>query len=206
VAPAEAIHTALESNLKIVRDWLNDGDFASAAETAEGLVVLAEVYRYQSGEPRWREQTRALRRSCTKLVAAAKTGDADACAMAAEECARLLRMLAQDPPSGEKVPEVGFKPTGSMRVLMKLLDGTYADAKGAKTPRELEHLAYTLAEASNVASYLRSDPRWRDSAFDARAAALRAAAKAREDDLTAAKAELKSVHNRCEACHQRFQR
>jgi hypothetical protein len=206
VAPAAAINAALRSNLKLVQDWLKDRDYASAAETAEGLAVLAQAYQCQSAQSGWRERVAALRESCSILVAQAKARDAAGCTQAVASCAALLAELSQNLPSESNAVEQNFKPVGSTKTLMKLLDGTYADAKASKGADELMQLAYALAEGTNVVRHLRLDDAWREAAREARDAALRVAAKAERDDIAGARAELKSVRNRCEACHQAFKR
>lgn len=203
VAPAAAIHAGLQANLKIVRDWLADRDFASAAESAQGLVLLADVYAHQSVEAQWQDRAARLADACRKLAAEAKAERVEAADAAARECARLLDELARHPPSGDKVVLGDLKPAPATRTLMKLLDGTYSDAKYSKTPADMSNLAYVLAEGANLASHLRSDARWREAAIGMRDAAVRVAETAQKNDLDAARAELKRVYNQCESCHQR---
>ena len=89
---------------------------------------------------------------------------------------------------------------------MKLMDGTYADAKSSKRADELTQLAYTLAEVSNLAQHLRRDSAWHQAAVETREAALQVAKQVDGNNLDAARAELKNVRQRCEACHQTFKR
>ena len=206
VAPAAAIDAALRSNLKLVQDWLKDRDFASATEVAEGLSVLAQVYQYQSTAADWRDRTRRLCEECSRLIALAKNKDATGCDGVVLECGTLLEDLRRKLPSDEKAVEKGFKPPGSTKSLMKLMDGTYADAKFSKTAAELAQLAYTLAEGANLAQHLRRDAAWRQAAVETRDAALQVAKQAEGVDQEAARGELKNLRQRCEACHQTFKR
>jgi hypothetical protein len=205
VAPPAAIDAAIATNLKIVRDWLNDRDYISAAETAEGVVMLVHVYQYASDRPSWREKTAELLTISQELRAAAKAKDMPACEMALQGIGPRLVDLRQSPPGGNKATDKNFKPIGSTKALMKLMDGTYADAKAAKTADELEQLAYAIAEGANMAKHLRADSRWQQAAVDTRQTALEVAEKARAD-LQAARLQLKNVYTRCEACHQGFKR
>src|SRR5262245_14637135 len=76
VAPPRALHAALRTNLKIAQDWLNDKDYASAAQTAQGLIVLAQLHGFQSTQKEWQQRTKALAESAGRLLAAARKKDA----------------------------------------------------------------------------------------------------------------------------------
>lgn len=204
VAPAAALHAALRANLKLANDWLNDQDFASAAETAEGLVVLANVYKCYSDQSAWREKATALREACEDLVARAKGKDVNGCEKASQQCARLLAELGENPPSGDRTVTNDFKPPDSTKTLMKLMDGTYADAKRAKSVGDLSNRLFTIAEIANVTRVLRSEPNWQERAITVREAALKAAETKPNADLQAARRELKNVYQQCQACHKAY--
>jgi hypothetical protein len=206
VAPPSAIHAALQANLKIARNWLDQNDLGSTAQTAQALAVLAQLYGHQSADAGWRARTTALRDGCQRLAGAAGRKDAAACATALQDCDRLLADLAKGPPPGEKGKDANFQPFGSNKAWMSLLDWAYADAKSAKTAREVEGLAYLLAEETNAVGHLRPAPQWRQAAHGARDAALLAAKKARADDLPGARAALKKAYESCTACHEGFRR
>ncbi|MBI3466567.1 MAG: hypothetical protein HY000_26435 [Planctomycetes bacterium] len=206
VAPAAAIDASLRSNLRLVQDWLNDRDLASAAEAAEGLSVLARAYQYQSASTDWRDRTGRLCEQCSKLVDLAKRKDAAGCAAAVQQCSTLIDELRQNLPVEEKAVAKVFKPPGSTKALMKLMDGTYADAKSSKRADELAQLAYTLAEVANIAQHLRREAAWHQAAVETREAALQVAKQVDGNNLDAARAGLKNVRQRCEACHQTFKR
>jgi hypothetical protein len=137
---------------------------------------------------------------------AARSKDAVACDKALQQCEKLLAELVQNPPTGPKVVDKDFKVFGSTKAWMLLMDGAYADAKTAKKAQELEYLAYVIADELNVAAHLRTEPRWRQTATDNREAALVVAKKAQANDLEGARAALKEVYNRCEACHQGYKK
>ncbi len=206
VATPRALLTALRMNLKIVEGWLNDRDYASAGQTAQGLIVLAQLQAYQSGDKDWQLRTKALAEAGGRLLAATKKKDPAACEKSVRECAVLLDELAKRPVPGPKVTAKNFATFGSTKTWMLLMDGTYVDAKSAKKPAELEDLAYTLAETLNVTSHLRNDAMWRTMALDNRKAALSAATKAAANDLDGARRDLKAVYAGCEACHQGYKK
>jgi hypothetical protein len=205
VSPPSAVHTALRSSLKEIRDWLGGKDFASAAQEAQGLVALAHLYANQGGDPAWREKTAALADAAARLAAAAGKQDAAGCDQYARDSARLLDDLAGRNP-GARPAGSGFKPQGGTRTWMLLLDSAFTDAKWAKASPELEGFARTVAEEANVVQYLRDGASWRQSARQTRAAALEVAAKAKANDFPAAKAALKAVSRQCQACHEQSNR
>jgi hypothetical protein len=123
---------------------------------------------------------------------------------AARECLKVLESLDANLPGGDTRTVAKFAPRGTPRMWMKLLDGTYTDAKVAKTLDELTAI-YTIAEATNAARLLRYDPEWRERAGAAREAALEVAALKPDTDLKVARQQLKNVDERCQACHKVFQ-
>jgi hypothetical protein len=206
VAPAAALHRVLESNLKLVRDWLDDKDFLSAGEAIQGLAVLTQLTGYRSTAPSWREKIAALQAACEQLQRSARAKDAAACAKNADECQRILADLAKNMPAGEKIVVTDFEPFGSTKTWMLLMDGCYVDAKSAKRAGELEQLAYVLAEQANAFGQMRMDRRWRQASTEVRDSALEVARLARENNLEGARVGLKKVYNQCEVCHQGFKR
>lgn len=206
VAPAAALQAALEGNFKITRDWLGDKDFVSAADSVQGLVALAELYRYHGTQPGWRERTVRLREAFAQLGSAARAKDAAGCDRAARLVTEVLNDLAKAPPEGAPAAAPDFQPPGNTRVWMMLMDGGYADAKAAESVKELKQLALAVAEEANVAEHLRPEAKWRQFARETRDAALGVARRAQDNDLAAARGELKKVYQRCEACHQGYKR
>ena len=200
VAPPPAIHGALRSSLKTVRDWVEDRDFASTSRDAQGLAALAHLYVYLGDGHAWREKAANLLTAGSRLSAAARNKDAAACARIIRECDALLDDLARLSPGAPRV-EKEFKLRGGVTTWMLLLDAAYSDAKTARDCRELEQLALAVAEESNAARHLRADAGWRRMFADVRQSALDVAGRAKADDLAGAKAALKNVYRRCEACH-----
>src|SRR5689334_16706806 len=79
VVPASAVHAALRSNLETVRGWLNDKDFASATQAAQGLTALTHLYTYQGSEAAWREKAANLNSICSRLSNAARSKNEAEC-------------------------------------------------------------------------------------------------------------------------------
>jgi hypothetical protein len=203
VTPPGVLQGALKGQLETVRGWLNEKDLPSAAEAAQGLTALARLHSYQSSQPAWQEKTAALANSASRLASAARSKDAAECARLIQEFSRLLEDLGRQPPGPAPAVVKDFKPQGSTKTWMLLLDGAYSDAKSARTPQELEQLASAVAEEINAYQFFRGDDRWRQDSLAVRKAALAVAEKARARDLEAGRMGLKSVYRACESCHER---
>jgi hypothetical protein len=202
VTQPPVLQAALKGQLETVRGWLSEKDFPSAAEAAQGLTALARLHNYQGSQAAWQEKTAALASVAARLNGAARGKDAAECVRLLQECSRLLEELTRQPPGPPAVVK-DFKPPGSTKTWMLLLDAAYSDAKSARTPQELEQLASAIAEEINAYQFFRSDDRWRQHSREVRGAALAVAEKARARDLPAGKAALKSVYRACESCHER---
>jgi hypothetical protein len=206
VAPVQALLHATRLNLKIVAEWLGDGDFDSAAESAERVKLLLSLCALQSSTESWQRRVGLLRSRCDQLISLASNKDAEACIELSKDLLATLGSLEQELPKADGIAVDDFRPPSSIRNLMKLLDGSYADAKVAKSLDELTALAYTIAEGTNVAQFLRNDPGWRDRAGEVREAAVKVAILKPDTDLKVARQELKNVYERCQACHKAFKR
>jgi hypothetical protein len=205
-ASPAAMHTTLTMNLRYVQDWLNDKDFASAAQGAQGLGVLAQLYAYQSPEARWRQRTDLLRAACERLTAAARRKDGPGCDKAARECAGLLADLAKEPPTGARVSAKKFQPFGSTKTWMLLMEGAYVDAKSSKSATEIKQLAEVIADEVSVVAHLKEEAGWQKISREVRDSARQVVLKTEGGDLAGAKAALKVVYQRCEACHNGYKR
>lgn len=194
------IEAAFRANLKAVRDWLSEKDFASAEETTRGLTSLAHLYGQQSADGDWRKRCGELQTATVTLADAAKRKAAADCAKAAERCGTLLDELAKSPP---KPASGDIKPLGSVKTWMLLMEGGYVDAKSAKTPAEVELIVQGIAAEANAAAYLRPDATWRKDAFAVRDTATQIAAQTEKSDLATLRKSLKEIYHRCEACHDR---
>src|SRR5262249_20844743 len=115
LTPVSALHAGLTSNLKQVRSWLDDGDFVSAEQTAQGLTALAWLYRQQGSDDAWRRQTADLYDTCGGLTAAARRKDAGACERALRTCADRLARLEKMKPRTAAAPGKDLRPPGSTK-------------------------------------------------------------------------------------------
>jgi hypothetical protein len=205
VAPVKALLRAVRVNLQVTGEWLDDGDFDSAVETVERIKLLLTFCELQSREQSWRARVTLLRSQCDQLISVAKTKDATACIEMSKNCMIALESLGKNPPpDGHRAEIDDLKPSASIRSFMKLLDGSYTDAKLAKSLDELSAMTYAIAEATNIAQFLRSEPEWRERAGDVREAAVKVAKLKADTDLKVARQELKNVYERCQACHKVF--
>ncbi len=203
VAPPAALHAAVRSNLKLVRHWLGEKDFVSAAQSAKGLAAVAQLYGYQGSEPGWKKRIAALGEATGRLADAVRRHSLPDCEKAAAECDRSLDELAKNPPVK---PDPNSRPFGTNKVWMLLLEGAYVDAKRAETAPELEQISQAIAEEVGVVGRMRREAKWQAAAGEVRDAALRVAKLAGGNDLPAARKALKEIYRRCEACHQREKR
>lgn len=199
VSNAAAVHAAVLSSLKLVRNWLDDKDFVSAAQASTELATIARLYAYQGTDDAWRKRGNAFQEVCGRLGDAVRRKSAADADKAYAECERLLSDLGRNPPTGARAD---FKAFGTNKTWMLLVEGTYRDAKRADSAREMELQIRALAEEMTVVAGLHSDAKWRGLANDVREAALRVAPLATGTDLAPARKALKEVYQRCEVCHQ----
>jgi hypothetical protein len=206
VAPLESLVRSIRLNLKVAGDWLNEGDFESAADTIERTKLLIDFCDLRSSEESWQRRIGELRSQCQQLVDESKKKDADASSTRLKEIAKTLDAVASTPPPVDARSVAEYEPKVPVRSFMKLLDSCYADAKSAKSIADLQAMVYAIAETTNAAQFLRTDDIWRERAGDVRQAALRVAALKPDTDLKVARAELKNVYERCQACHKTFRK
>jgi Cytochrome C' len=204
VSPPVALTSPMKSNLLAVRDWLRDKDFASATETIRGLTLLADLASYQSLDENWQKRCIEMKKGIAKLAdASGRKSLADA-EKALAECNQLLDDLVKNAPTGEgRKPFAVFKPGGSVKTWMLVMEWSHLDGTSAKTGKELEQTAQAIAEEANALVWLRNDAIWRSDCANVREAALKVATQAKGDDLAAAKKGLKTMYQQCEACHNR---
>lgn len=207
VSPPLALTLPIRSNLLAVRDWLRDKDFASAAETIRGLVLLADLAKLQSPDEAWKKRCTELQARISKLAdAVSKKSLADS-EKALAECNQMLDDLARNTPAaGGRNPVANFKPSGALKTWMLVMEWSHLDATSAKTGKDLDMMAQAIAEEANAAAWLRNDATWRADCANVREAAMKVAAQARGDDFAGAKKALKTVYKQCEACHDRTRR
>lgn len=202
VVPAPAMVAALQNNLNTVRRWLGEKDLVSAADAMRTMQVLVQLTASQYEDASWSRRVGALKTACGQLDRAARGNDGPACDKLAGQCQAFLDDLVKNPPQGKPAVRKKFKPAGSYKTWMKLLEGSSSDARSAEKSAELTNLAYALAEEANAAAYTRSQARWIKQFGEIRTLALRMAEQSRDNQLPAAQLTLKSITHKCDACHQ----
>lgn len=206
VTSPAVLHATLKDQLKLVRSWLDDKDFLSAAEASQGLAALSQLAPYYFDEPEARKKAAAFSSCSSRLLAAARAKNADESNRQIQEYDRLLGELAKAPQGKDKAAGKPFKPAGSMKTWMLLIDGAYSDAKTAKSAEELELLAGAVAEEANAIQFLRADARWRKAAVEVRDLALETTARAKANELNQARVVLGKIQGQCRSCHDTHRR
>jgi hypothetical protein len=201
-APPAAVHAAIQVQLKAVRDWLAEKDFASAAETTRGLTALAHLYGYQSADADWRKRCTALQETSSKLASAAQRKSMADCDKLVAELTRLLDDLEKNGPADAKGSK-DFRPQGSVKTWMILMDTAHVEAKSAKSIKDFQLLTQAVAAEANALAFLQKERGWQTESLAVRDLALQAANQVKENDLAAAKNALKTMRQRCETCHDR---
>jgi len=196
------VHAAIQVQLKAVRDWLGEKDFASAAETTRGLTTLGHLYGYQSTDADWRKRCTALQETSSKLASAAQRKSMADCDKLVAEIGRLLDDLEKNAPSEPKGSK-DFKPQGSVKTWMVLLDTAHVEAKSAKSAKDFQLLTQAVAAEANALAFLQRDRSWQTESLAVRDLALQAASQVKDNDLAAAQKALKLMRQRCETCHDR---
>ncbi len=203
VAPPQALGRVLELNFDQVNRWCEENDLASAAQASQSALVLATFLARHAAD-KAKSHADKLLTDCKALDKAARSKDMPSTRAQLTAANTVLPMLLQSLPA-DKPSWTDFKPSGSTRAWMLLLDGGYADAKSAEKADDFEAIALTLAEEANVVAFLKKEPRWRKMAFDVRDVAL-AAAKESQQNPTKARQTLRTMYPRCETCHRAYQR
>ncbi len=198
-----ALHTAVSGNLDYCDEWLAGKDYKTLAVTAEGVQLLADALRRFSDGAQWKAAGDELRDGARGLQQAAKAQDAAKCKAALMVLRERGARFAKLRPGGK--PAATVRPSASLRSMMSLLDGTFADAKASLAFGEAEtakSTAIVLAELGRVVSNYRNDERWSKMSREMIAAALETA-EMKSDDPKAVRVQLRGVYQRCEACHNR---
>jgi hypothetical protein len=206
VVRAEPLLAAFQGHLKEAREWVLDKDYPSAAQSAQALAALTHLLSHHYSSADSQARVKDLRESIDSLAGKIKEKDQSGCLKAVTKCGSGSTALAALPEEADKASIKNYKPQGSTRTWMLLMDAAYVDGKSTKDPRTFEQQALALAEEVNASSFLRTDARWRQLSREVRDLALDAARKARESDLATARLTLKRANDRCEACHQGYRR
>src|SRR6478672_1211685 len=81
--PAEsvpaALHAALAKNIQHAREWLDQADYKSLAQSAGGLQLLAEMLKARSDDAAWQAATGKIVSAAGDVQAAARSDDPVRC-------------------------------------------------------------------------------------------------------------------------------
>src|SRR5262245_17074129 len=103
----EALHASLAKNAEHARNWLDERDFKSLAQSAGRLEMLGELLRARSDDDAWQSATKKLISSAKGIESTAKTENVSNCQAAIQQL-----LLAQE--ASQKLTAQG-KPLASPR-------------------------------------------------------------------------------------------
>ena len=197
---------AVEKNLSVCRDWLAASDWKSLRQTADGLVILAQVLKLQGDDEAWRRAADGMANNVRALQSAAAGKQPERCQELIGSIGGQNKAWAKLTPKS-KAKADGPKPDklASLRPLMHLMEATHAEAKAALAlgdVAEAKSMAVVLSELGRVVSNQRADARWRASGESLVRAAFDAADE-RQSDAKTIRQQLRGVYEKCDACHTR---
>src|SRR6476661_3962770 len=103
-AVSAALHAALLKNIGHAREWLDQKDFKSVAQSAGGLQLLAELLQARSDDAAWLAAATNLISAVTSVQAAAKDEDAVKTKSALESLEKAATAAASLKPTGKPQP------------------------------------------------------------------------------------------------------
>ncbi len=204
-APPHALQTALGANLDYCQEWLDGGDLKSLKQTAEGLLLLADLLQARQGNDTWRQSVEQFQTATKNLIQAAAADQADDCKQQLAAVDKAAKQLTVLPFPVDQAPRRNLRPAAGLKPMMVLLDGTHADAKRAVLFGEFDAArgsAVVLAELGPLLASYRDDPKWNEHAA-AFVTAAQQAARIEGSDPKVYREALGQIYHRCEACHNR---
>jgi hypothetical protein len=202
--PAEAaLKAALAKNAEHAREWLDQQDKKSLAQSAAMIQFLAELAKSKSDDAAWQTAFGSVAAKAGELQKTAG-GDAElaACKTALETLNKSLSAAASGVPVGK--PQSLPRPP-AIRSLMLTMDAVQGDAKVALLTGNVasaKKQAFVLAELGKLVSNSRTTYGWSSLADDFTKAAT-AAATAGESDPKMVREHFRGVAQRCEMCHEK---
>lgn len=201
-AVTAALHAVLAKNVIHARDWLDQKDYKSLAQSAGGLQLLAELLKARSDDAAWQAASGNVVAAATAVQAAAREEDAGKCKLTLENLEKAASAAAAIKPTG---PAQSLSRAPAIRPLMLTMDAIQADAKIALLTGNVEAAkkqAHVLAELARLVSNSRTTEQWHSLAGDFVSAAT-AAATSTEKDAKAVRQQFRGIAERCEACHEK---
>jgi hypothetical protein len=196
-----ALHAVLAKNLVHAREWLEQSDYKSLAQSVGGMQLLAELIKARSDDAAWQAALGNVISAAGDVQTAARGEDAAKCKVALESLKKAASAAAMLKPTGQ--PQTLPRPP-AIRSLMLTMDAIQADAKIAVLTGNVEAAkkqAYALAEVARLVSNSRNTPQWSSLAGDFANAATNAATST-ETDPKAVRQLFRGVAQRCEVCHE----
>jgi len=198
---ATSLHAALSRNITHAREWLDQVDYKSLAQSAGGLQLLAELIKGRSDDAAWQAAAGKVISAAGDVQAAAREENAARCKAAIDALEKAASAAAEMKPTGQ--PQ-SLPRAPALRSLMLMMDATAADGKVALMTGNVEAAkkqAAVLAELSRLVSNSRNTEQWSSLAGDFASAAM-AAANTTETDPKAVRQLFRGISQKCEACHE----
>jgi hypothetical protein len=204
--PADAVSSALEAalqrNVAHAREWLDQKDFKSVAQSAGGLQLLADLLKARSDDAAWQAAIANVTAAVSSVQSAAREEDTAKCKSALESLEKASSAAASRAPTGKPQP---LARAPAIRPLMLTLDAMQGDAKIAVLTGNVEAArkqAYVLAELGKLVSNSKNTDQWTSLAGEfARAATV--ATTCPENDAKAMRQHFRVIAESCEACHEK---
>jgi hypothetical protein len=200
-AVAGALQAALAKNILHAREWLDQKDYKSLAQSAGGLHLLAELLKAQGDNAAWQQVTDKLVSAARDVGAAAKEEKTIQCQAALDTLEKLLAGSSDAAPTGQPRP---IEKPPAIRPLMLTMDALAADAKIALMTGNADAAkkqAVVLSALGKLVSNSRSGDAWHKMAADF-CQATEAAATTPDSDPKAVRQFFRTIAERCEACHE----
>ena len=206
-AVSAALNAALLRNVGHAREWLDQKDFKSVAQSAGGLQLLADLLKARSDDPAWQAAAATVIAAASAVQSAAKDEDAAKTKAALDSLEKASSAAASLVPKGKPQP---LQRAPAIRSLMLTLDALQGDAKVAVLTGNVEAArkqAFVLAELGKLVSNSKNTnqsntAQWTSLAGEfVRAATV--ATTCPENDSKAMRQHFRAIAESCEACHEK---
>jgi hypothetical protein len=199
---AAALQAALAKNADHAREWFDQKDKKSLAQSAATIQFLADLTKSKSDDAAWQSAFASVVTKAGELQKTASGGaDIAECETALEALEKVLAAAGSVTPTG-KSQSLPRPP--AIRSLMLIMDAVQGDAKVALLTGNVpaaKKQAFVLAELGKLVSNARTTDGWALLAGDFAKAAT-AAATSTENDPQTVRELLRGVALRCETCHE----
>lgn len=199
---AAAIHAALAKNIGHTREWLEQSDYKSVAQSAGGLQLLTDLLKAKSDDAAWQAAVSNVVSAAGEVQSAARSEDPAKCKAALAVLEKAASAAAALKPTGQ--PQSPPK-APALRSLMLAMDAIQADAKVALITGDVaaaKKQASVLAELAGLVSNSRNTEQWSSLAGDFASAAA-ATATSTETDPKTLRQVFRGVAQRCDGCHEK---